>query len=93
MALLAQNGLDIGILSPEGRQLLLCDLNALFSILEAVPLAQFCGQELQFAFRAPGEFVVGGHALSPFAVNVGKPHTHIKGFLLVAAGSFHQSSV
>ena len=57
MALLAKNGLDIGVLSPEGRQLLLRDLDVLFSIVEAVPFAQFCGQELQFTFRTPSKFM------------------------------------
>src|SRR5260370_509723 len=79
MALLAKNSLDVGILSPEGRQLLLCDLDALFSILEAVPLAQFCGQQLPFTLRTSGEFGVGTITFAPTTINVGVTNTDIKG--------------
>src|SRR5438128_10878042 len=78
MALLAKNALDIRILSPEDRQLLLCHLNLLFSILQTIPLTKLCGEELQFTFRTPGEFSGGTIAFPPTAINVGVTNTDIK---------------
>src|SRR5213079_3110329 len=78
MALLAQDGFNFCIVSPKRRQLFLRHLCLGSSIRDAVTLAQFFHEELQFTLRTVCQFVSRTVAFSPFTSNIDISHTHIK---------------
>src|SRR6266699_6269875 len=78
MALLAKDCLNFGIFPTKGCQVFLRDFDVLSAIVQTVSFPQFFGQQLEFAFRAPGKFGVRTITVSPAAINVGVAHTHVK---------------
>src|SRR6266700_2213519 len=78
MTLLAQDGFNVSVFAPKRCQLFLRHFNVLSTVVQTIPLSQFFGQQLEFAFRTPSEFRVGTITFAPFAVNVGKPDSDIK---------------
>ena len=83
MMLLAQDCLNLCIVPPKCCQLFLRDFDVFSAMLQTIPLAQFFGQQMQFALRAAGEFCVRAITFAPAAIDVGVADADIKWFLLV----------
>src|SRR6266852_7398992 len=93
MALLTQDGFNIGVLSSECGELFLSHFCLFSARRDMIAFAQFLSQQVQFPLRTPSEFGVWAVTLSPFPVNVGVADAHIKGFLLVVAESPVSNSI
>src|ERR1700693_1828771 len=78
MTLLAKDRLNLSIVTPKRCQLFLRHFDVLTARVQTIPLSQFFGQQLEFAFRAPGEFRVRTITFAPAAINVGVAHADIK---------------